>query len=295
MKPWPKLTRRRLLATTVATAAGIGGLGIYTWLVEPHWLQIVHRSMPVRNLPPELIGASLLHASDLHIGPQVDDAYLARAFSLIRSLAPEIVVYTGDFISNHTDIHNHAPRLFSQLACGTLGTLGILGNHDYGSGWHDERTAGRVVTMAEEAGVRILRNEQVSTHGLTIVGMDDLWADRFDPVASLSGLDAADPAIVLVHNPDAVDQVGWGDYSGWILAGHTHGGQCKPPFLPPPLLPVRNRQYTCGEFTLTHGRHLYISRGVGHLTRVRFNVRPELTLFKLTPDPDTGDNWPRPV
>ncbi len=26
---------------------------------------------------------------------------------------------------------------------------------------------------------------------------------------------------------------------------------------------------------------MYISRGVGHLLRVRFNVRPEITLFRL--------------
>ena len=26
---------------------------------------------------------------------------------------------------------------------------------------------------------------------------------------------------------------------------------------------------------------MYISRGVGHLVRVRFNVRPEVTLFEL--------------
>ena len=73
----------------------------------------------------------------------------------------------------------------------------------------------------------------------------------------------------------------WGHYEGWILSGHTHGGQCKPPFLPPPLLPVRNRRYTAGEFELTGNRRLYINRGVEHLTLVRFNVRPEVTVFEL--------------
>ncbi len=88
-------------------------------------------------------------------------------------------------------------------------------------------------------------------------------------------------AIVLSHNPDTVDLPGWGNYEGWILSGHAHGGQCKPPFLPPPLLPVRNRRYTAGEFALDGGRRMYISRGVGHLLQVRFNVRPEVTVFEL--------------
>jgi hypothetical protein len=46
-------------------------------------------------------------------------------------------------------------------------------------------------------------------------------------------------------------------------------------------LPVRNRRYTAGPFDLWDGRWLYVSRGVGHLTRVRFNVRPEITIFDL--------------
>ncbi len=75
----------------------------------------------------------------------------------------------------------------------------------------------------------------------------------------------------------------WGDYQGWILAGHTHGGQCKPPFLPPPLLPVWNPRYTAGEFPLAGNRRLYINRGIGYVLRVRFNVRPEITVFHLAP------------
>ncbi len=122
--------------------------------------------------------------------------------------------------------------------------------------------------------------------GLTIIGMDELWADRFEPSAVLPRLSADVASVVLVHNPDTVDRVGWDGYSGWILAGHTHGGQCKPPFLPPPRLPVENRRYTCGDFVLSGGCHMYISRGVGHLMRARFNVRPELTLFKLQRQPE---------
>ncbi len=88
---------------------------------------------------------------------------------------------------------------------------------------------------------------------------------------------------MLSHNPDSVDHAPWHGYQGWILAGHTHGGQCKPPFLPPPLIPVKNPRYTSGRIPLAHGRDLYISRGVGYTLRVRFNVRPEITLFTLTP------------
>jgi predicted MPP superfamily phosphohydrolase len=118
-------------------------------------------------------------------------------------------------------------------------------------------------------------------NGLQLVGIDDIWGPTYSPEAVLQTLDPAQPALALCHNPDAQDRAEWQKFTGWVLAGHTHGGQCKPPFLPPPLLPVMNKRYTAGHFDLRSGRHLYINRGLGHLTRVRFNVRPEITVFTL--------------
>ena len=114
-----------------------------------------------------------------------------------------------------------------------------------------------------------------------IVGLDDWWAQRFDASTALAGVTPASATLVLSHNPDTADLPVWGGYDGWILAGHTHGGQCKPPFLPPPVLPVRNRRYTSGVFDLPGGRWMYINRGVGHFLKVRFNARPEITLHEL--------------
>ncbi len=87
--------------------------------------------------------------------------------------------------------------------------------------------------------------------------------------------------IVLCHNPDVCDLDVWNGYEGWILAGHTHGGQCRPPFLDAPVLPVKNKKYDSGEIDLEDGRKLYINRALGHLWQVRFNVRPEITIFEL--------------
>ncbi len=170
-------------------------------------------------------------------------------------------------------------RVSSHLPHGRLATLSILGNHDYGYNWSMPEVAERVTRVLREAGVTVLRNDVADVSGLRIAGLDDLWARRFAPQAVMA--DAGAPSLVLCHNPDAADRAGWGAYRGWILAGHTHGGQCKPPFLPPPLLPVRNRRYVAGEVAVGDGRRLYINRGLGHLLPVRFNVRPEITLFTL--------------
>jgi predicted MPP superfamily phosphohydrolase len=273
------LTRRQFLMLTGGAAAS--GVGLYTWRVEPHWLEVVRRPLPIRGLPAALAGKTLAQISDIHVGPRVDDGYVIETFKRLAALEPDIIALTGDFVSHHAEMFAQMDRVYRHFPRGRLATVSVLGNHDYGAGWAHPEIAERVADVAGRHGITVLRNQIVDVAGLQIVGLDDLWANRFDPWVAFSRFDASRPALALSHNPDTVDRPGWDGYAGWILSGHTHGGQCKPPFLPPPLLPVRNRRYTSGEFALSGGRTLYINRGIGHLIRVRINVRPEVTLFEM--------------
>ena len=271
---------------TAGLASSALGCFAYAVGVEPHWLEIVTRDLAIEHLPANLEGMRLAQVSDLHIGPKVSDDYIIRTFDRLRSLAPEIVVVTGDFVTYRVDRgeaqFEQLRSVLSHFPHGSLATTAILGNHDYGRLWREPAVADRVAAEAERAGIRVLRNQTHTVAGLDIIGIDDLWGGRADSVAALGGR-VSDSAIVLLHNPDGADQLRWPGYRGWILAGHTHGGQCKPPFLPPPLLPVVNRRYVSGEVSVSGdaSRTLYISRGVGHLLHARFNVRPEVTLFTL--------------
>lgn len=277
-----KISRRRFLQSTAALGGTALGVGLYTWQIEPHWLQIVERPLPVANLPATLNGARLAQLSDLHIGPRVDDDYLLSVFRRVRAAAPEIVVYTGDLTSYAPDVIEHTRRIFAELPTGSRATFGTLGNHDYGPSWAHTDIAAELTELAQDVGVTMLRNSVGEVDGLQVMGLDDLWAGTFDVRSASEQLDSSRPCIALSHNPDTADLPGWEAFQGWILAGHTHGGQCKAPFLPPPLLPVKNRRYTSGEFELSGGRRMYINRGVGHLLRVRINARPEVTMFRLT-------------
>lgn len=277
-----RFTRRRALKALTAAASGAAVLGLYTWRVEPHWLELTYPGLPIRGLPRELEGCTLAQISDLHVGPRVDDEYIVESLQRVQKLLPDFVVFTGDWITYRSQNQlAQLRRITDHLPHGRFGTVGILGNHDYGFNWNMTEVAEQVVTIARDAGVTILRNQASAVAGLQFLGLDDLWGPRFDPVKLLAEKGSDASTLVLCHNPDAVDRPVWSQYQGWILAGHTHGGQCKPPFLPPPLLPVKNKRYTAGAFGLSANRRMYISRGVGHLLRVRFNVRPEIPIFRL--------------
>ena len=246
-------------------------------------LEFVEQVMPIKNLPPELNGKTLIQISDIHIGKRFDHNFIINSFKKAQAYNADFVVYTGDYVSTYKGevLYKELEETLLHCVKGKIATVGILGNHDYGRDWKEAVVADKISLMMEERGITILRNNQKEFAGLNIIGLDDYWGLNFNPQLALGNLDKTKPSVLLCHNPDVCDLDVWNGYEGWILAGHTHGGQCKPPFLPPPMLPVKNRMYTAGKIELAGNRTLYINRALGHLWQVRFNVRPEITIFKL--------------
>ena len=278
------MKRRKFIKNTILSSASIGLItGLYSWQIEPFWLEFVKVKMPIQNLPKNLIGKTIMQISDIHVGNKFNYQYIIDSFKEAKLLQPDFVVYTGDFVSYETkEQFKQLEKVMEFVVKGTQGTVGVLGNHDYGGDWLEQEVADSVTSILENAGITILVNQQKEMNGLNIIGIDDYWGMNFNPKKVMSKYDNKKANIVLCHNPDVCDLPVWNNYKGWILSGHTHGGQVKPPFLTPPILPVENKRYSAGKIDLNDGRTLYINRALGNLLQVRFNVRPEITIFKLS-------------
>lgn len=86
--------------------------------------------------------------------------------------------------------------------------------------------------------------------------------------------------IGLFHSPASFDSVA----GSWplALAGHTHGGQIRLPFVKPLWLPEGSGSYVAGWYE-GKGSKLYVSRGVGTaMLPLRFLCRPELALITIS-------------
>jgi uncharacterized protein len=278
-----RLSRRKFLRRAAAGAAtAAAGTLLYTWRIEPHWVEIVRRTMPIAGLPEGLVGKRIVQVSDLHVGNVVDQPYLLACMERVAELKPDIIVVTGDFMTCHQNEQvTRALEVVRELPAASLGRFAIPGNHDYGDYWRQTYVVDQLTDELERFDVRMLRNDVADVDGLQVAGLDDLWGGNFRPEAALGQLDAARPAILLCHNPDGADHPQLASFRGWMLSGHTHGGQCKPPLMRPPVLPVKNKRYVAGEYELTGGGRLYINRGLGYIERLRFNARPEITAFTL--------------
>ncbi|HTE06996.1 MAG TPA: metallophosphoesterase, partial [Planctomycetota bacterium] len=71
-----------------------------------------------------------------------------------------------------------------------------------------------------------------------------------------------------------------------VVAGHTHGGQVRLPWIGPLItLTAVPRAVAGGGLHELNGTPLYVSRGVGHeqgdAPRVRFLCPPEISLLTL--------------
>jgi len=277
------MNRRKFIKRTFFGTVGIGFLtGLYTWQIEPFWLEFVKRKMPITNLPDNLIGKTLMQISDVHVGNRFDYSYIIESFKKAQKFNPDFVAYTGDYVNYENEKQfEQLNEVLKHTVKGQIGTVGVLGNHDYGKNWGEQNVADKISEQLTNAGIQVLKNEQMDIQGLNIIGFDDYWALNFEPEKVMNNYDEAKANLLLCHNPDVCDLDVWNGYKGWILSGHTHGGQCKPPFLKAPMLPVKNKRYSQGEIDLNDGRTLYINRAVGHLWQVRFNVRPEITIFEL--------------
>ncbi|MEM1099473.1 MAG: metallophosphoesterase [Planctomycetota bacterium] len=288
------MTRRRFLWSSVALGVGAAGAAGYAVGIEPCWERVERRTLKLRGLPSAWSGRRLVQLSDLHAGPRVSGAYLRDAIGKLPALGPDVVAVTGDWVTMHDALPDAAlDDMLAALSAATIErgvpVVACLGNHDYGSTWRDQALADALTDRLASAGVQVLRNQAVAIDGLVFAGVGDLWSDEFratraiDAAKALEAYEEGRDLVVLCHNPDSLRQPDFdeGRWSGVVLGGHTHGGQCKFPLLGRPMLPVRHREYAAGWFDLSSTRKLYVNVGLGHSHRVRFGVRPEVTVFEL--------------
>lgn len=94
------MNRRKFIKRGILGTLGLGALsGLYAWQIEPFWLEFVKRKMPVKNLPENLVGKTLMQISDIHIGNRFDYQYIIKSFKKAQKFKPDYVVYTGDYVT----------------------------------------------------------------------------------------------------------------------------------------------------------------------------------------------------
>jgi uncharacterized protein len=280
------MTRRRflqILGGSFAGAAAIGTGGFaYATQIEPDWVAYEQVELTLPRMQQDFDGFRLVQISDIHLSDRMTGAHLADVVTQVIGLKPDLVAITGDFVDRLHQLKASLADLYAALKPLTLETqvVAVLGNHDYWTG------ASEVRAMLSNTGILELSNrtqhlERNRSH-LWVAGVDDFWEghDRIGRVIEQIG-NRTGAAILLAHEPDYADISRATGRFDLQISGHSHGGQVVLPFIGPPVLPRYGEKYPSGLYDLG-SMFQYTNRGLGTIPpRVRFNCRPEVTVFTL--------------
>jgi predicted MPP superfamily phosphohydrolase len=277
------MTRRTFLATAAAAGAGVV---LYSGTHGRHKFEIVHQTIPIRDLPDALVGFRIVQISDIHLEEYTEAWFLEKMVDEVNALAPDLVLLTGDFVSRgprNESVAWNAAGVCAEIlsALKAPQRFAVLGNHDVAVG------PDRVIQPLEAHGTPVLVDRFFPIER----GPDRFWlAGSDDADAMIPNLNRAvpddprSPVVLMVHEPDFADYVVRHPRFPLIdlmLSGHSHGGQVRLPFLGPLILPPMGKKYVEGLFQFGH-MQLYVNRGLGTVgLPFRLNCPPELTHITL--------------
>jgi len=106
-------------------------IGIWPRFIEPKLLTTTKLDIILPNVQKSLNGLKILQISDLHFHRHFSRAFANRIIKKSGELAPDIIVFTGDFICHGIVEDRNRLKNFLQQFYAPYGCYAVLGNHDY--------------------------------------------------------------------------------------------------------------------------------------------------------------------
>ena len=284
-KEWGRTPRwaKRLRVSLAAIIVIIGLLVFWGYLIEPGRLVIKHQMIQIANWPSELNGLKVAVLSDIHVDNWfITEKKVRTIVERTNELQPELIVILGDYMSGNGMVREEVdPQVWAPILKdlkASFGTYSVLGNHDW---WYDGK---KVRHELEQNGIKVLDNEVMQINArnrsLWLVGLSDLWTRPQRINETVEKVPQGEPIIALAHNPDIFPRLP--QHVPLLLAGHTHGGQVRFPFIGAVVQSTdMGERYERGHL-FENNHHLFVTTGIGtSILPVRFGVTPEIVLLTI--------------
>lgn len=226
------------------------------------------------DIPAAFDGKRIVQLTDLH-----NKDFGDRLTALVRSLEPDILVITGDWIGMTDKDITVAKRQASALT-DIAPVYFVTGNHE-----KESPLWGELRAHLESCGITVLENTSAyweeDGEKVQLVGIFDpefsthLWRD-FEPLVEKERY-----SVLLYHRPEYFEEAaGYG--ADLILSGHTHGGQIRLPWIGAVYAPNQGffPRYDVGRFD-TDGSTMIVGQGLGESVYFRILTPPEVVAVTL--------------
>lgn len=267
----------------------IAAILLYSRFIATKGLVTKEYKITSSSIQDNFHGFKIVHISDVHYGRTTDKKDLNNMVKEVNLLKPDIVVLTGDLIDRDTklddDLKGEISEALSSINA-NVGKYAISGNHDSNfSEWE---------SIINDSGFKNLNDtyELIYNDGYTPILLAGLSSnlnnqvditERYNKILEYSNNENIKELykILLIHEPDYINNI---DYSNFnlILAGHSHNGQVRLPFMGGIILPNGAKKYYKEHYKINN-TDLYISSGIG-TSGISFRLfnKPSINFYRLT-------------
>lgn len=267
----------------------IAAILLYSRFIATKGLATKEYKITSSSIQDNFHGFKIVHISDVHYGRTTDKKDLNNMVKEVNLLKPDIVVLTGDLIDRDTklddDLKGEISEALSSINA-NVGKYAISGNHDSNfSEWE---------SIINDSGFKNLNDtyELIYNDGYTPILLAGLSSnlnnqvditERYNKILEYSNNENIKELykILLIHEPDYINNI---DYSNFnlILAGHSHNGQVRLPFIGGIILPNGAKKYYKEHYKINN-TDLYISSGIG-TSGISFRLfnKPSINFYRLT-------------
>ena len=236
-----------------------------------------------KNISDNFDGLKVVHLSDLHYKRAIKLDKVKSIVDEVNLINPDIVVFTGDLIDKDAELsdkdYDDLSDCLSKINA-VYGKYAVLGNHDY-------KKRDKITKLYDDSGFKYLENDFDIIYGndndqIYIGGVNTVSYKKDDIDKTLEKLDDNNLQyrIVLVHEPDISDKIAKYNVN-LILAGHSHNGQVRLPFIGAIVKPKYAKKYYDNYYNIS-GTKLYISSGIGVSTaNYRLWNRPSINFYRI--------------
>lgn len=279
---WYQKKRYKVLLILIVL---LSGTVLWSRYISTSGLVVREYKVVSNNLPKSFDGLKIVQFTDVHYGRTIGKKELKAVVKSINLLKPDLIFFTGDLIDRDTTltplIEKEIITLLAQLEA-RYGKYMVVGNHDIKFSAYSY--------IMSQSGFTSINNTYDIIYSKTnepiyISGLESQVAGKPDINAITSYLNDKNNVIpkykiLLLHTPDTFDKVKQYNFD-LVLAGHSHNGQIRLPFIGSIITPVGSKTYYKESYKISNTQ-MYISGGLGtSVISYRFFDKPSYNFYRL--------------
>lgn len=237
---------------------------------------IVVKEYPITNnkITADFDGIKIVQFSDIHYNKYTEENKIKELVQIINKTNPDIVIFTGDLIDNNYEITMSEKEFliseFNKIKS-TIGKYAIKGEED-------NNTFDEIFTNSTfEILNNIIKNIYKNNSHIQLIAVDD----NYQAYSEIKKQEDDTFKIVITHMPDNTDEIIAYLTPDIVLAGHSHNGQVRLPFIGPLMKKIGSKKYIDAYYEIDNTK-LFVSGGIGN---TKYNMRllnhPSINFFRL--------------